>query len=284
MRIAITGSEGMLGRTLQKTLSSHELFPLSKQRCDITNPKVVHSVLSDLRPDVVIHCAAMTKVDKCEVEQHKAWLVNTFGTSNIASASNRIGARLVTISTDYVFDGNLDRPYHEFDVPEGKSCLYGMTKRVAEDVVRTHCPNHVILRTAWLYGERGPSFVHTMLKLAEPEDLPIKVVNDQLGNPTSTLVLSNIVKSLLDYPEIVGTIHASCEGEASWYDFAKEIFCILKLKKRVQPCSSSEYPTLAKRPKNSRLEKMILHELGIIEIPDWRDALRTFLLDHKSCV
>lgn len=271
----------MLGRTLQRALSSHEIFPLSKQSCDITNPKKVHSVLSDLRPDVVIHCAAMTAVDQCEIDQRRAWIVNAFGTSNIASATNKIGAKLIAISTDYVFDGNMDRPYHEFDIPEGVSCLYGMTKRAAENIVRTNCPNHIILRTAWLYGGEGPSFVHTMLKLSARKAFPIRVVNDQIGNPTSTLVLSNILNSLLDYPEIVGTIHATCEGEASWFDFAKEIFGILNLKKEVQPCSSLEYPTIAKRPKNSRLEKMVLHELGIIEIPDWQNALSTFLKDYK---
>lgn len=166
MKVAITGAKGMLGTTLMNTLQGYELFALDREECDITNPSLVCSVFEKIKPDVVIHCAAMTAVDLCESKQFEAWKINAFGTTNVAHACNKIGAKLIAISTDYVFDGELDCPYHEYDQPNGGLNIYAKSKWAAEQAVRSLCPNHLIARVSWLYGGNGPSFVHTMLRLA----------------------------------------------------------------------------------------------------------------------
>lgn len=277
LNVAITGANGMLGSTLMSHLSGVNLIPLTKNDLDITRTNQVVSVLQEIKPDVVIHCAAMTKVDLCETKQFEAWRINAFGTTNIASACNQMDTKLIAISTDYVFDGYLDRPYHEYDFANGGLNIYAKSKWAAEQAVRNHCPNHLIARVSWLYGQEGPSFVHAMLKLADGSHPVLKVVSDQVGNPTSTVAVSDALQKLLENPELVGTIHLTCEGEASWYDFAKKIFEIKKIKQEVIPCTSEVYPTPAKRPKNSRLEKLVLKESGIHKMPHWETALEEFL-------
>ena len=172
MKVAISGAKGMLGTTLMQTLQGCELFALDREECDITNPSMVCSVFEKIKPDVVIHCAAMTAVDLCESKQFEAWKINAFGTTNVAHACNKVGAKLIAISTDYVFDGQLDRPYHEYDQPNGGLNIYAKSKWVAEQAVRSLCPNHLIARVSWLYGGNGPSFVHTMLRLADSKFFP----------------------------------------------------------------------------------------------------------------
>lgn len=278
LKIAITGSEGMLGTTLASTLKDVEIIPLTRETCDITVPTQVDQVICNTRPDVLIHCAAMTAVDLCESEQFSAWKINAFGTTNVARACNTYGTKLISISTDYVFDGTLDRPYHEYDEPRGALNIYGKSKWAAEQAVRVHCTNHLIARVSWLYGEKGPSFVHTMLRLADGTRDCLKVVNDQVGNPTSTDSVASALNILVHRPELVGTIHLTCEGEATWYDFAKAIFRIKGVEQKVLPCSSDEYKTPAKRPKNSRLEKLVLKESGLFQMPHWEEALSKFLM------
>jgi len=217
----------------------------------------------------------MTQVDACETYPDKAFRVNALGSANVASAATPHGARLIAISTDYVFDGALDRPYHEFDMPAPKT-VYGASKWAGEEAVRHHCPDHTILRIAWLYGEDGPSFVHTMLKLGRQEGAPLKVVSDQLGNPTSTDAVADLLAQLLDHP-IPGVVHGSCEEEASWFDFAQRIFAYGGIRREVQPCTTSEFPRPAPRPANSRLEKRMLRLAGLPAMPSWQDALANFL-------
>lgn len=277
MKVAITGAKGMLGTTLMHTLKGCELVALDREECDIANPLMVCSVLEKLRPEVVIHCAAMTAVDLCESKQFEAWKINAFGTTNVAHACNMVGAKLIAISTDYVFDGELDRPYHEYDQPNGGLNIYAKSKWVAEQAVRSLCPNHLIARVSWLYGGKGPSFVHTMLRLADGSRPELKVVNDQIGNPTSTKAVADALQVILNYPELVGTIHLTCEGEASWFEFAQKIFELSGINQRVVPCTSDQYPTPAKRPHNSRLQKLVLKESGIYKMPTWEDALKIFL-------
>ena len=284
MKVAITGAKGMLGTTLTHTLQGCELFALDREECDITDSATVCSVFEKIKPDVVIHCAAMTAVDLWESKQFEAWKINAFGTTNVAYASNKIGAKLIAISTDYVFDGELDRPYHEYDQPNGGLNVYAKSKWAAEQVVRSLCPNHLIARVSWLYGGNGPSFVHTMLRLADGSRSELKVVNDQVGNPTSTKAVADALQILLKTPELVGTVHLTCEGEASWFDFACKIFEIEKINQKVIPCSSDQYPTPAKRPHNSRLEKLVLKESGIFQMPNWEIALEEFLLSHNRQV
>lgn len=282
MKVAVTGAKGMLGTTLMNTLQGHELFALDREECDITNPSLVRSVFEKIKPDVVIHCAAMTAVDLCECKQFEAWKINAFGTTNVAHACNKVGAKLIAISTDYVFDGELDRPYHEYDQANGGLNIYAKSKWAAEQAAKSLCPNHLIARVSWLYGGKGPSFVHTMLRLADGTRPELKVVNDQIGNPTSTKAVADALQIILKCPDLVGTIHLTCEGEASWFDFAQKIFELKGIDQKVIPCTSDQYPTPAKRPHNSCLEKLVLKESGIFRMPTWDDALRDFLASEKE--
>lgn len=278
MKLLITGAEGMLGRTLVSQFSSeYEVAVGTHKQCDITDFDAVCKKLEAVRPDVVIHCAAMTDVDRCQIEADKAYLVNSIGTKNVARACHENHVKLISISTDYVFDGNLDRPYCESDRADGGSTVYGRSKWLAEEMVRTYCPNHIIARVSWLYGEGGPSFVHTMLRLAEERRTGIKVVSDQVGNPTSCSAVARVLKELLNRPEVVGTIHVSCEGAATWYDFAKKIFELAGKTPLLAPCLSEEYKSPAKRPYNSRLEKRALRMLNIEPMPPWESALEEFI-------
>lgn len=267
----------MLGRTLCAELSEFQMIPTDLPEADITDEHGINEVIRDCAPDAVIHCAAMTAVDKCETECDLAYRLNALGSANVASACARNGIRLIAISTDYVFDGASDRPYTEFDHAGGGHTVYGQSKFAGEEMIRHHCPNHVIARISWLYGAGGPSFVHTMLKLADGTRPELKVVSDQIGNPTSTLAVARKLREILLRPELTGTFHMTCEGEASWYDFALEIFLLTGVSQKVLPCSTAEFPRPAPRPANSRLEKMMLRLSGLAPMPDWRQALAEFL-------
>ena len=276
MKVLLTGGKGMLGRTLCRELTDFEVIPTDLPEGDITNPAVFDALLKAHRPDVVIHCAAMTAVDKCETEIDLAYKLNAFGTANVASACHRNGIRLIAISTDYVFEGDSDRPYHEFDRPNGGNTVYGKSKFAGEEAIRCYCPDHVICRISWLYGPGGPSFVHAMMKLADGTRPELKVVNDQHGNPTSTWAVARALRHILNRRELTGTFHMTCEGEATWAELAMEIFRIMKINQKVVPCRTDEFPRPAPRPANSRLEKMMLRLAGMPPMPDWKDALKEF--------
>jgi len=277
MKILITGGKGMLGRTLQSVLAEHELVIADLPECDITDAACFDRFLAAAAPDAVIHCAAMTAVDKCESEVDFAYKLNAVGSMNVAAACCRHNVRLIAISTDYVFGGELDRPYHEFDVAGGAHTVYGQTKFAGEKLIRRHAPNHVICRISWLYGAGGPSFVHAMLKLADGTRPVLKVVDDQHGNPTSTLAVARQLKNILARPELVGTFHMTCEGEATWAEFAREIFRLAGVKQEIVPCTTAEFPRPAPRPLNSRLEKKMLKLCGLPPMPDWHEALAEFM-------
>ncbi|MBQ6352284.1 MAG: dTDP-4-dehydrorhamnose reductase [Lentisphaeria bacterium] len=281
MKLMITGGKGMLGGTLRREFADCEITVADLPECDITDPAGFEAFLAAARPDAVIHCAAMTAVDRCESEPELAWRLNAFGSGVVAAACRRQGVRLVAISTDYVFAGDLDRPYHEFDVP-GARTVYGITKFAGEEQVRRFCPEHLICRISWLYGGNGPSFVHTMLKLADSGPEVLKVVADQIGNPTSTNAVARHLRLLLARPELSGTFHLTCEGEASWYEFAREIFRQAGVERRVEPCTTAEFPRPAPRPANSRLEKRMLRWCGLPPMPDWHDALAEFMRERLS--
>ena len=277
MKVMLTGGKGMLGRTLCKVLSEFEVIPTDLPEADITDASGFDALLARINPDAVIHCAAMTAVDLCESQNALAYKLNAFGTANVAAACYRHNVRLIAISTDYVFEGDSDRPYHEFDRATGGRTVYGQSKFAGEEAVRRHCPDHVIARISWLYGAGGPSFVHTMLKLADGTRPALKVVADQIGNPTSTVAVARMLREILLHKELVGTFHLTCEGEASWAEFAQEIFRLAGKDQQVIPCTTDEYPRPAPRPKNSRLEKMMLRSAGLPMMPDWREALREFM-------
>ena len=275
MRIMITGATGMLGQTLQQYLSDHELIAVGSKDFNLTDARATTHAVVEAKPDVIVHSAAYTKVDNCETEQDLAFAVNTTGSANIASAAHRVGARLMAISTDYVFDGQADNPYNEYDKTAPRT-VYGKSKYAGEQAIRHSCPDHLILRVAWLYGANGPSFLHTMLRLGAQEGAPLKVVDDQHGNPTSTDAVAQKIKQLLDIPT-VGTLHLTCEGETTWFGFTKAIFAAKDLQRGAIPCTTDEYPRPAPRPKNSRLDNLALRSLGLDPMPHWQEAMETFL-------
>ena len=270
----------MLGRTLQRRLAQHELAVADLPEVDITDGQAVERAFQGFRPDVVIHCAAMTQVDACETDSDKAFRVNALGSAYVARAAARCGARVIAISTDYVFDGALGRPYHEFDLPAPRT-IYGASKLAGEEAIRSHCPDHTILRIAWLYGEDGPSFLHTMLKLGAQTAEPLKVVDDQVGNPTSTDAVAELVERLLDTP-IPGVVHGSCEGETTWFGFARAIFACAGFRRELVPCTTDEFPRPAPRPANSRLEKRMICLAGFPAMPHWQKECEKFIQSRIS--
>lgn len=280
MRILITGGSGMLGRTLARTLTEHDCIPANQPDFELTDADGVDRFISQANADCVIHCAAMTDVDGCESRRDAAFAINAEGSKHVARACHRTGTRLIHISTDYVFDGATDHPYAESD-PVGPATVYGASKLAGEEYVRAECPDHLILRIAWLYGQGGPSFVHTMLRLGAQEGAPLKVVDDQVGNPTSTTAVAERIRLLLD-GTLTGTVHCTCEGEATWYHLTAAIFEHMGFERGLIPCSSDEYPRPAPRPKNSRLDKAAFRAANLPPMPHWRDELTRFLTDFPN--
>ena len=193
----------------------------------------------------------------------------------MAKACEKLGKRLIAISTDYVFHGDKPTAYLETDKPDPQT-VYGASKLAGERSIREFCSNHLILRLAWLYGDGGPSFLHTMLKLADGTRPTLKVVNDQRGNPTSAVAVARHLRMLLERTDLHGVMHLTCEGETTWYDYAKEIFRVAGVKQEVVPCTTAEFPRPAHRPANSALEKAALARSGLPPMPHWQEALRAF--------
>ena len=285
MKILITGGKGMLGRTLRQRLAGHELHVADLPEWDVTNGEDFARRLCGVAPDAVIHCAAMTKVDDCEAKRDLAFRLNETGSRNVALACKACGARLIAISTDYVFSG--DPPsepwaWSETDAPNPHT-VYGESKLAGERQVLALCPgSSVVMRIAWLYGAGGPSFVHTMAKLgAQKDGAPLKVVDDQRGNPTSAVAVAEAVKFVLSRPEATGVVHATCEGEATWYELALELKRLLgdRFPREIVPCTTAEFPRPAPRPRNSALDKGVLRAMGF-RMPGWRVALAGFVADE----
>ena len=278
MKILITGGKGMLGRTLQKELAEHELIVADLPDWDITDDTGFVAKVGEAKPDVIIHCAAMTKVDDCEAKRDLAFKLNEEGSRNVALAAKACGARLFAISTDYVFSGEPPKEpwaWSETDIPRPRT-VYGASKFAGEQMIQMILPEAVIVRIAWLYGAGGPSFVHTMAKLGAQEGAPLKVVNDQRGNPTSTKTVADVIRFLLTKPDVSGIVHGTCEDPCTWYDLTVELFRLLGLKRAVVPCTTEEFPRPAPRPRNSALKKSVLNLLGY-RTPNWKAALAEFV-------
>ena len=284
MKILITGGKGMLGRTLQKELSEHELVVADLPEWDIAKDDDLAEKMLVASPDAVIHCAAMTKVDDCETNRDLAFRLNEEGTRNVALAAKMCGARLFAISTDYVFSGEPPREpwaWSEQDIPRPRT-VYGASKFAGEQMAQmVHPDNTVVLRIAWLYGAGGPSFVHTMAKLGAAAGAPLKVVDDQRGNPTSAKAVADAIRFLLTKPDVSGIVHATCEGQCSWYGLACELKRLLgaRFPREIVPCTTAEFPRPAPRPRNSALKKSVLNLLGY-RTPKWQDALRDFVAEE----
>lgn len=302
MKVLITGGLGQLGMELSKQLQVRtdiqEVHCMSRAMLDISSKENVQQVLMQYKPDIVINCAAYTAVDLCEENEERAYQVNTLGPKYLAQMCSHINAKLVHISTDYVFSGNFNgieeisreghisllldyrlqqasksKPRRETD-EVGPQNVYGKTKLVGEAMVRKYCQKHFIIRTAWLYGE-GNNFVRIMLKLAETSR-EINVVADQFGNPTYAKDLAIAIMNLMQ-TEYYGTYHGTCEGTCSWYDFAKKIFEIRGIDIKVKPVTSEVFSRPAKRPFYSSLDNFMLKLHGMNTFRTWEEALEDYL-------
>ena len=283
-KILVTGSNGQLGRALKKEYANEQnvefihtdvakgdgIFAL-----DITDIDAVLAFVREKNPDVIINCAAHTNVDACEAQWDLAYKINAIGARNLSIAAAKTDAKLIHISTDYVFEGTSPKPLTEFD-QTGPISAYGKTKYEGERFVKEFSQKHFILRTAWLYGD-GKNFVKTMLKLAETHDT-ITVVSDQYGSPTSAAELARMVH-FLEPTESYGTYHATCEGQCSWADFAKAIFQRAGKTTNVQYVTTEEYNSPAKRPAYSVLDNYMLRLAfgDAFQMADWKDALDEYM-------
>ena len=275
-KILVTGCNGQLGREINKFYNERNGFEVVNtdvDELDITNIKEVMGLVDSERPYAIINCAAYTAVDACETNQDVAFKVNVIGPRNLAIAAKTYNAKLVHISTDYVFDGTKETPYYESD-PVCPQSFYGETKAEAEKMVCMFCDRFFIFRTAWLYGD-GKNFVKTMLRLSEDHDT-VKVVNDQFGTPTSTVELVKAIDSIL-FTKNYGIYHATCEGSCNWAEFAEEIFRLAGKDTKVIGISTEEYGAPANRPAHSILENRMLKAVGGYTFCDWHDAIKTYI-------
>ena len=279
----------MLGRTLQKELAEHEIVVADLPEWDITDDAGLVAKVGEAKPDLIVHCAAMTKVDDCEQKRELAFKLNEEGSRNVALAAKACGARLFAISTDYVFSGEPPKEpwaWSETDIPRPRT-VYGASKFAGEQMIQMILPEAVIIRIAWLYGSGGPSFVHTMAKLGAQGGAPLKVVDDQRGNPTSTKVVADVIKFLITKPDVSGIVHGTCEDQCTWYDLTCELKRLLnsqplnsstaqRFQRELEPCTTEEFPRPAPRPRNSALKKSVLNLLGY-RTPNWKAALAEFV-------
>ena len=276
MKILVTGASGQLGYDVCRELSRKkmEYVGLSSKTMDITDISQIHRVFTENKPDAVIHCAAYTNVDQAENEPEKCWAVNAVGTQNIALACRSVGAKLLYISTDYVFPGTGDQFYEVCDGTSPKN-IYGLSKLAGELAVKTLVENYFIVRASWAFGCNGENFVKAILRKAQTEK-QIDVVNDQIGSPTYTVDLAGLLCDMV-VTNKYGVYHATNEGVCSWAEFAMEILRQSGMDTKVHPVTTADYPSKAIRPKNSRMCKDRLRQTGFSGLPSWQDALRRYL-------
>jgi dTDP-4-dehydrorhamnose reductase len=281
MKVLVTGGAGQLGRRIAEVLGDEPAFhvaSLSRAALDVTERDAVREAVRAIGPAWVIHCAAFTDVERAEAAPEAAFRVNDEAVGNVADAALEMGARLMHFGTDYVFSGDFGgappRPYVEEDAPAPLN-VYGASKLAGELRLRAHPVRSAVLRTSWLYGGPGKSFLHAILrrgKEAASRGEPLRVVDDQRGSPTDISSLARQVRRLLS-EDASGLFHAACGGEATWFDLAVEILRKARLGVRPEPIASAEYPSRARRPPYSVLESRRLHRSGLLVMPDWREGL-----------
>lgn len=293
MKILIAGANGQLGKELIKILNNgyaeigkisnalknSEIIGVDIDRLDITSMDETVSFIEDIKPQVIINCAAFTNVDLCETDKNTCFKVNSLGARNLAIAAENINAKLVHISTDYVFRGDGKEPYCEYDIAKPQS-IYGKTKYLGEEYVKQFCSRYFIVRTSWLYGYEGNNFVKTIIKIGK-ENGKLNVVNDQRGNPTNANDLSYHILKLIESKEY-GIYHCTGNGECSWYDFACKIIEYSGISCEVSPCTTNEFPRPAKRPAFSSLDNMMLRNTVGDEMRPWQDALKSFIKNYEG--
>jgi dTDP-4-dehydrorhamnose reductase len=287
MRIVVTGKAGQVVTALRErgARAGHDVIALGRPELDLAEPDTVWRSLAARKPDVVVSAAAYTAVDRAETERDLAFMINSAGASAVASATAALGVPLIHISTDYVFDGKSERPYRETDAT-GPSGVYGASKLAGEAAVLAACGNTAILRVAWVYSPFGANFAKTMLHLAGERDR-VSVIADQLGNPTSALDIADgvlmVATNLLtrDSESLRGVFHMTARGEASWAGFAKAIFTASA--RHGGPCAevfsipTANYPTLATRPANSRLDCSLIEQVHGVVLPHWHNGLEVVI-------
>ena len=281
MKVMVTGVNGQLGYDVVKRLNElHiEAKGVDVADFDLTDAEAVLSAVESYRPDAIIHCAAYTAVDRAESEPEKCAAVNGMGTLNIVRAALRVDAKLAYVSTDYVFSGEGTLPF-EANAPYGARNVYGLTKAQGEEAVRSLMTRYFIVRTAWVFGLNGSNFVKTMLRLGA-ERQEVAVVSDQFGSPTYTPDLARLLCDMIQTSRF-GVYHATNEGFCSWAEFAAEIMRQSGRKCSVRAIATSDYPTPAKRPANSRLSKASLDAAGFARLPAWENALTRYLDELRA--
>lgn len=282
MKFLITGFKGQLGYDIKRELKSQgykdkDILAIDREEMDITNKEEVDRVVKNFNPDVIFHCAAWTAVDKAEEMKEACEKVNVEGTKNMVDASIEVGAKILYMSSDYVFDGTKDGIYTEEDKVNPKS-VYGQTKYDGEEEIRRN-PNHFITRISWVFGINGNNFIKTMLRLSDSHDT-LSVVDDQIGSPTYTVDLAKLLVTM-SKTDKYGTYNATNEGYVSWADFAEYIFKVNNKNVKVNHVSTEEYlemtgTTQAYRPRNSRLSKEKLEEKGFDRLPTWQSATERY--------
>ena len=281
MKILVTGYNGQLGYDVVKELNSRsvECRGVDREDFDITDRDETVGYICDYAPDAVIHCAAYTAVDRAEDDEENCRKVNADGTENIAVACEKLRAKMLYVSTDYVYGGDGEAPF-ETDSPTNPKNVYGVTKLEGEKAVMKYIDKFFIVRTSWVFGINGNNFVKTMLRLGDEKE-NLNVVCDQVGSPTYTPDLARLICDLI-VTEKYGIYHGTNENFCSWAEFAAEIMKLGCKKTVINPVPSSEYPTKAERPHNSRLSKKCLDEAGIKRLPTWQDALKRFLKEMSG--
>ena len=298
MRILVTGKNGQLGKSIHKVISanaktdnnqnSNQFIFVGREELDLSRENSISHYFDDNdKFDIIINCAAYTEVDKAEEEQNLANQVNHLAVKQLAQIANKQQAKLIYISTDYVFDGESDRPYMETDAPNPIN-VYGQTKLAGEQAVQVTMPtNAIIIRTSWVYSEYGNNFVKTMLRLGQERD-ELSVVGDQIGSPTYATDLANAILEIIQNKEFKGEkqttqiYHYSNKGKVSWYDFAKEIFKIAGVGCKVNPITTQQYPTPAQRPRNTLMSKDKIIEKFEVEILDWKESLQACIKNIEN--
>ena len=284
MKVLVTGVKGQLGYDVMRELAKRNIegIGVDIDEMDITDPVNVDKVITEAAPDAVIHCAAWTAVDAAEDEdkKEKVRLVNVEGPRNIAKVCKKLDIKMIQISTDYVFDGQGERPW-EPDDPTGPVSVYGLTKRDGENAVMEILDKFFIVRIAWVFGINGKNFVKTMLNLSKTHD-SLTVVNDQWGSPTYTYDLARLLVDMV-LTDKYGIYHATNEGFINWYDFAVAIFKEAGITMNVKPVTTAEYGvSKAARPSNSRMSKDKLDKMGFKRLPSWEDALKRYMVELKE--
>ena len=276
MKVLVTGVKGQLGYDVVNELEKrgHIAIGTDIEEMDITDKESVTSVIKENAPDAVIHCAAYTAVDAAEDNEVLCRKINADGTQNIADVCKELDSKMIYISTDYVFDGEGERPWEPEDERTPLN-VYGQTKYEGELAVQNTLDKYFIVRIAWVFGVNGKNFIKTMLNLGKTRD-SLTVVNDQFGSPTYTYDLAKLLVDMVE-TEKYGIYHATNEGICTWYEFACEIFKQAGMNVKVSPVSASEYPAKAKRPSNSRMSKEKLTNNGFEKLPTWQDALSRYL-------